>query len=120
MEKLFLHALLMGEELDIINQQDVHVAELIAEGGHAVIAQGIDQLVGELFAGDVADGRLRLASLDLMTDGLHEMGLAHAYAAIDEQRVVGLGRTLRYGLGRRVGKLVAGAYDKSIKRVLWT
>ena len=58
-EELFLGAFLLRQELDVVDQQHVHVAELVAEAGHLVVAQRVDHLVGELLAGDVADGRLR-------------------------------------------------------------
>ena len=93
-EELFLGALLVHQELDVVDQQDIHVAILVAEAGHLAVAQRVDHVVGEALAGDVADGLFRRPQLDLVADGLHQVGLAHADAAIQEQRVVGLGRTL--------------------------
>jgi hypothetical protein len=52
-----------------------------------------------------------------VADGLHEVGLAHADAAIEEERVVGLGRAFRNGLASGVGKLVAAANDESVEGV---
>ena len=92
-------------------------AELVAEAGHLVVAQRVDHLVGELLAGDVADGRLRHAPLDLVPDGLHQVGLAHADAAIQEERVIGLRGTLSHGLARRVSKLIAAADHERVKGV---
>ena len=77
-EELFLRALLAGEELDVVDEQHVDVAELVAEAGHLVVADRVDHLVGELFAGDVADGGMGLAALHVVADGVHEVGLAHA------------------------------------------
>ena len=117
MEELLLGALLLREELDVVDEQHVDVAKLVAEAGHLVVAQRVDHLVGELLAGDIADGGLRLAALDLVADGLHQMGLAHADAAVEEERVVGLGRTLGHGLAGGVGKLVAAADDEGVEGV---
>jgi hypothetical protein len=116
-EELFLGAFFAGEELDVVDEQDVDAAELVAEAGHLVVAQRVDHVVGELLAGDVADGGLRLATLDFVSDGLHEVRLAHADAAIEEERVVGFGRTLGDGLAGGVGELVAGADDESVEGV---
>src|SRR6185437_1293731 len=116
-EELLLGALLLGQELDIVNEQNIHVAKLVAEAGHLVVAQRIDHLVGELLARQVADGHLRLAAFDLMPDGLHEMSLAHADSAIEEERVVGLGGPLGHGQRGGVSKLVAGADHESIEGV---
>src|SRR5208283_4937489 len=74
-------------------------------------------VIGELFAGYVADGRLRLTALDLVADGLHEVSLAHANAAVEEQRVVGFGRTFGDGLASGVRELIARADDKSVESV---
>src|SRR5262249_35709387 len=117
MEEFFLCALLLREELDVIDQQDVHVAKFVAKAGHPVVTKRVDHLVGKLFARDVADSRLRLATLNFVPDRLHEMRLAHADSAIEKQRVVGLGGPLGYGLGCSVSKLVAGADDECVKCV---
>src|SRR5207244_2397064 len=84
-EKLFLSALLLGQELDVIHQQHVHIAELIAETDHLVVAQRIDHLVGELLAAQIADVGLRRAPLHFVATGLHQVGFAHSHAAIEEQ-----------------------------------
>ena len=98
-------------------EQHVDAAELVAEAGHLVVAQRVDHVVGELLAGYVADGGLRLAPLDFVSDGLHQMRLAHADAAIQEERVVGFGRTLGDGLACGMRELVAGADDESVEGV---
>ena len=116
-EELLLGALLAGQELDVVDEQHVHVAELVAEAGHLVVAHGVDHLVGELLARDVADGGLRLAALHVVADGMHQVGFAHADAAIDEERVVGFGWALRDGLRRRHGELVAAADDEGVELV---
>ncbi len=65
----------------------------------------------------VADGGLRQAALDLVTNGLHEMSLAHAHAAVEEERIVSLGRTLGDRLAGGVGKLIAAADDEGVEGV---
>src|SRR3984957_6726862 len=102
MEELFLSALFLSQELDVIYQQYVHIAELVAEAGHFVIAQRVDHIVGELLAGYVADSQLRLPLAHLVANGLHQMGLAHTDAAIEEERVVSLGGTFRNRLASSV------------------
>ena len=54
----------------------------------------------------------------IMSDGVHQVRLAQAHAAIDEQRVVRLGGHLRYRQGHRVRKPVAGAHHEGIKGIL--
>ena len=52
-----------------------------------------------------------------MPDRLHEVGLAHSNAAIQEERVICLGRSLRHRPAGRMRKLVSAANHESIKRV---
>ncbi len=55
-EKLVLHALFAAKKLDIVDQhQHIDLAILLAEFGHRAGLDGLDEFVGELFAGDVAD-----------------------------------------------------------------
>src|SRR5690625_7087740 len=53
-----------------------------------------------------------------MTDRMQQVRLAQARAAVDEQRVVGLGRSLRDGRGRRLGEAVGGADHEGVEGVL--
>src|SRR4051812_20781091 len=46
MEELFLRALFLLQELDVIDEQQIHSTELVSEAGHLVIAQRVDHLVG--------------------------------------------------------------------------
>ena len=61
---------------------------------------------------------MRLPPFDLVSNGLHQVGLAHAYAAVQEERVIGFGGPFRHRLRRRVSKLVAGTDHECAKRVL--
>ena len=116
-EELFLHALLAGEELHVVDEQDVDRAELVAEGGHFVVAEGVDELVDELFARDVADGGVGESAFRLVADGVHEVGLAHADAAVEEERIVGLRGALGDGHGGGHGELVSAAGDEAVELI---
>ena len=117
-EELLLGALFVHQELDVVHQQDIHVAIFVAEASHLAVAQRVDHVVGEALAGYIADGLFRLALLDLVPDRLHQVGLAHADAAVEEERIVSLGGMLADGAGRGVGKLIAGAGDEIVESVL--
>ena len=54
----------------------------------------------------------------IMSDGVHQVRLAQAHAAIDEQRVVRLGGHLRHRQRHRMRKPVAGAHHEGIKGIL--
>ena len=58
-----------------------------------------------------------LAALHVVADGVHQVGLAHADAAVEEERVVGLGRALGDGLGGCHGELVPAADDEGIELI---
>ena len=58
-----------------------------------------------------------LAALHLVADGVHQMGLAHADAAIEEERIVGARRALGDGQRSGAGKLVAVADDEVVEGV---
>ena len=88
-KKLFLGALFAGEELNVIDQKQIDIAEALTEAGHAVMLDAVNELVGELLAGNITDRKVRAVSLHLMPNGLHQVGLAHAHATVEEQWVVG-------------------------------
>ena len=63
MEELLLGRCLVDQELDIVDQEHVDIAVLVAEAGHhrivgAVVADGVDQLVRKFLAGHVQNFRL--------------------------------------------------------------
>src|SRR6266852_7719 len=118
-EELLLSALLAGDELDIVHQQHIHSAEAVAEAGHAVKAQRVDHLVGELFGADIGEPRRGVALLDPVADGLHQVGLAHAHPAIEEQRVVGLRGLLGHGQRGGMGELVRCPHHKRVEDIAW-
>ena len=90
-EELLLGALLAGQELDVVDQQHVDVAEA-CRGSWSSCRSATELIISlvNFSRREIADGGLRLAALDLVADGLHQMGLAHADAAVQEKRVVGL------------------------------
>ena len=114
-EKLLLGGLLAGNELDIVHQQQVCHAVLHAEVLGAAGADGGDQLIGELLAGNIHDDEVGVGALDLGLDGGEQMGLAQTGAAVDEQRVVGAGGIGRHRLRSSKRKLVGGAFDKVLE-----
>ncbi len=117
MKKLFLGALFSRDELDIVDQQDVHGVEAVAEADHAVKPQRIDHFDGEFFRADVTQPHRRIALLDGVPDGMHQVRLAHAHTAVEEQRVVGLRRLFGNGARSGMRKLVGLANHKRIERV---
>ena len=106
MEELLLSLLLAGDELDIVHQKDARLPVLFPELGVAALPDGGDQLVGEVVALNVHDPQVLPLALDLMGDGVEQMGLAQSGVAVDEQRVEVFRRLIRHGPCRRIGQLV--------------
>ena len=90
MEELLLRPLLAGDELDIIDQEEIDGAVLGAELGGPVVADRVDELVCEALGGEIEQAEGRVESGDLVADGVEQVGLAEADAAVDEERVIGL------------------------------
>src|SRR5216684_3802602 len=106
-----------SEEMDIVDQQNVHGMEAVAETDHAVKAQRIDDFDGEFFRADIAQPHRRIALLDGVTDGVHQVRLAHAHAAVKEQRVVGFRRLLGHRARSGMREFVGLANHERIERV---
>src|ERR1700741_3946579 len=116
-EELFLSALLAGDKLDVVDEQDVDRMEAVAEADHAVEAEGINHFNGELFGADIAEAHGGILLLGQVPGGGHEVGLAHAHAAVEEERVVGFRRLLGYGAGTGMSELIGFSDDKAFKGV---
>ena len=117
-----LGALLSGNELDIVDKEDVHATKTVSKLVHPLVTDGIDELIGEVLRGEVTDRRgvgNDILVEDEVADSVEKVRLAEADSAVNEEGVVVL--TGKFGNGETggVGELVAWADDKVIKGVLW-
>ena len=117
-KKFFLGSLLTGNELDIVNEQTVDIPEFLSEFRHFIVADRVDQFIHEDFSRDVYDVQLRKKFQRFQPDGIQKVCLSQADAAVDEKRVVILGRLFGDRDGGSMGKLVGSAHDKTIKAVV--
>ena len=117
MEELFLRALLARDELDVVDQQKVDGPVAGAELGGPVVADRVDELVGEALGREVGDRHPGEEPRALVADGVEEMGLAEADPAVDEERVVGARWQLRHRLARGLRELVRGADDEGVEGI---
>ena len=102
-EELFLGPLLVGDELDVVDEQQVDAPVARAELVDLALLDAGDELVGELLARGVDDALAREAAEHLVADGVHQVGLAEAHAAVQEERVVGVARAAPRPTGWRRG-----------------
>ncbi len=124
-EELVLRAVLVRQELDVVDEQDVGRgpvarAELLhraAAGRALLVHHRADEVGDELLAGDEADRPVGVLAMDLVPDRLQEVGLAETDAAVDEERVPARGRRLGDDAGRGVRELVGRADDELVEGV---
>src|SRR6266404_2172045 len=117
MEELLLGSFLARNELNIVDQEEIDVAVLGAKLCSAVVADRIDELVGEAFRREVEEAKRRIEACHLVTDGVQEMRLAETDTAVDEERIVGLRWELGDRMASRLSKLVRIADDECVERV---
>ena len=117
-EELLLRLHLALQELDVVDEQDVDVAVAALEVRRLVVADAVDEVVGELLGVHVAHPHVRVEVARVVADRVEQVGLAQPGLAVDEQRVVRLGRRLGDGDGGRVGEPVARADDEGVEGVL--
>src|SRR5690606_27761554 len=116
-EEFLLRLLLAAEELYVVDDEQVNLAVEQRELADAVVLDGLDELGGEALAGDV-EHRLGAVRLDVVADGLNQVRLAEADAAVDHERVEArLPRLLRDGKRGAPGQAVAVALDEASERV---
>ena len=110
---------LAGDELHVVDHQHVDRAEHLLEALHVLDAQRRDEAVHELLGGEVDDAGVGVGLPHLPGDRLHEVGLAEADAAVEEQRVEGDRAALGHALGDAarggVGELVRLADDEVVE-----
>src|SRR5262249_26700442 len=117
MEELLLRPLLAGNELDVVDEEEVDVSIFGAKLRRSIVADGVDELVGEALRREVEQAKRGIEAGDLMTDGMKEVGLAKSDAAVDEERIVGFRWQLGHRMARGLRKLVRVPDDESIERV---
>ena len=121
-EEFGLGALLTSNELDVVDEEDVHATKTVSKLVHSLVTDGIDELIGEVLRGEVTDGGgigNDVLVEDVVADSVEKVRLAEADSAVDEEGVVILAREFGNGKAGRIGELVAGPDDEVIKGVLW-
>src|SRR6516225_6082976 len=116
-EELLLRRLLAGKKLDVVNQEHVDLAVTVAELRGTVVLQRDNELVGKLFARRVDHVRGDVILNDAMPNSVHEVCLPQADAAVEEERIVGMGGRAGHGLCSRVREAVGVADDKLFKSI---
>ena len=116
-EELLLDGLAVGDELDVVDHEQVHVPEPMPKLCVLAHADGFDELVGEGLAGHVQDPGGGIVLLHRVADGVHQVGLSKAHASIEEQGVIGMAGGLGHRLGGGVGYPVGVAHHEGIEGI---
>ena len=118
MEELFLCTFLALQELDVIDDEHVQIAVATLEGFLGVVTHGINEVVGELFRGNVANPQVRVQMLGVVANAVEQVRLAKTRTAGDKQRVVGAPRRLRNSDGGRGGELILRTNNEGLEGVV--
>src|SRR5580765_366202 len=88
-EKLFLGAVLAAEELNIVDQQQIKRVVITLEVIKTLALISRDYVAHILLGMDITDPGGRIVGQHLVANGVNDMGLAKADAAVQKQRVIG-------------------------------
>src|SRR5207245_9963551 len=106
---------LAAKKLHAVNQKKIGLAIALPELDEITVLDRVGELVNEEFARDIDDLHVFFLRPNVLTDGLHQMGLAKTHPSVNEQRVVRARRSLRHGTTRRVRNLIVRTDHKRIK-----
>jgi hypothetical protein len=116
-EELFLDTFFAFDELNVIDEEDVDVAVAALESNLAVVAERIDEVVGEFLGGDVLDPHAREQSLCVVAGGMQQVRLAETRLAPDEQGVVGTSGCFGDCQSSGMRKSIGGTDDERIEGI---
>ena len=117
-EELLLRGLLAGDELNIVDEENVRLAVPLAEFLRRAVADRLDHFVREFVSLYIKDIHLRVAEGDLVADGVQKVRLAKSRVAVDEERVIEARGLRRDGDRRGVRELVRRSDNERVKRVV--
>ncbi len=75
MEELLLESLPLFKELDVIDEEHVDLAVPALERGVGLVPNRVDEFVEEPFGRHVPDIVVLIVVVDVVTDGVEQMGL---------------------------------------------
>jgi len=117
-EEFFLGAVPMAEELDVIDDEHIHMPILVLEVEEVAFFDGPDEMIDEGFAGHVHDAGLGVLVEEGLTGGLEEMGFTESDVSVDEEGVVdGTGGFADSHAGG-MNESVAGSDDEVVEGVI--
>ena len=117
MEEFFLCLNFFSQELYIIYHKQINVAIFLTESFSGVITNGINQLIGEFFTGNIKNSFGRIVFENLMANGMHQMGFTQANATIHKKWIVGFAWLLGYSQSCSMGNTVKITSNKIVENI---
>src|SRR5690606_14175316 len=115
MEELLLRAFLLGKELDVVDQQRIYRTIEALEFIDRVELRRLDHVRYETLGMQVDHLRIGILLEQVITHGMHQVGLAQTNAAIQKERVIAVLGIVGVLPGRGAGQLVGFAFDKLLE-----
>jgi hypothetical protein len=112
-KEFLLRPFLPGEELDVIDKEDMGGPVFVAKVVLCAVGDGGEEIVRELLAGGVDNASMSVSAA--VGDGTEEVSLAQSSVTVDEQGVVHLGRLVGCGQGGGCRQAVTVSDDEAVE-----
>ncbi len=106
-----------GEEMDIVDHQEIGKAHAAAEIAGAALLESFEEFIGELLGGEVEPFFSGMKLGEFVADTLKQVGFAQAALAVEEERIELAGGVFGDLMGGAKGELIGGAGDEFLERV---
>lgn len=114
-EEFFLSGLLVGEEMDVVDDEHVDASEFFSEGVARSGFDGVDESVGEFLAGGADPSQVGLLLFVSVANGLKQVCFSESASAVDEKRIELLRGLFRDAFCGGEGDLVGLALDEGVE-----
>ena len=116
-EELLLRAHLVRKELDVVDQQHLHRAIALHHVLDRAGSNALHHVVHEPFGTNIERLLVRKLGVDLVANRMHQVRLAEADPAVQQQRIVGLAHVGGHLRGGRLRQLVRLAFHEAVEHI---
>jgi hypothetical protein len=120
-KKFSLSSLLSRDELNVINEKNIHLPKLVPELIHFLISNGVDKLVREFLRREItdfSDFRKDTIMENVVSNSVEQVSLPQSHPSIDKEGIIVFRWKIGDGKTGRIGKLVTCPDDKIIEGIL--
>ena len=116
-EEFLLSGGFSGDELNIVDQQNITVPIALVELVHFLLGKAFDHLVGEIVALDVKHAEIGFFLFDLVDHRAHQVRLTQTAVSVNKEGIVVGGGTVGNGAAGGVSKLIGITHDEIFKGI---